>query len=182
VIVDAMIPYPEPPLAGAAFVLRRFRADDFAAASELGEDAATARWVPALPAADGGSVVEFFEQSRKEGGWLHLVIADASSDAYLGEVMAVVGEGGVGELGCGVIPAARGRGIATEALRLLAEWALHTVGVGRLQVFVAPENIPALRLAESAGFRREGLLRSYWDDNGTRLDAVVLSRLPGDEP
>src|SRR6476659_9244481 len=60
--------------------------------------------------------------------------------------------------------------------------ALHTVGVGRLQLFVAPENLPALRLAENAGFRREGLFRSYWDDNGTRLDALVLSRLPGDGP
>jgi RimJ/RimL family protein N-acetyltransferase len=163
-------------------VLRPFRADDFEAASELGEDAATSRWVPALPAADGASVVQFFEESRNAGGWLHLVIADGSSDAYLGEVMAVVDESGVGELGCGVIPAARGRGIATEALRLLAEWALHTLGLGRLQVFVAPENRPALRLAESAGFRREGLLRSYWEDNGSRLDAVVLSRLPGDGP
>ena len=91
-----------------------------------------------------------------------------------------VGEHRVGELGCGVVPAARGRGVATEALRLLAEWAIETLGLGRLQVFVAPENVPALRLAESAGFRREGLLRAYWENDGERLDAVVLSRLPGD--
>ena len=52
----------------------------------------------------------------------------------------MLGEHRVGELGCGVVPAARGRGVATEALRLLAEWALGTLGLGRLQVFVAPEN------------------------------------------
>jgi RimJ/RimL family protein N-acetyltransferase len=107
-------------------------------------------------------------------------MADRASDAYLGEVMVVVSEYGVGELGCGVVPAARGRGVATEALRLLAEWALRTLGLGRVQVFVAQENIPALRLAESAGFRREGLLRAYWENDGARLDVVVLSRLPGD--
>jgi len=92
----------------------------------------------------------------------------------------VLGEHGVGELGCGVVPAARGRGVATEALRLLADWALDTLGLGRLQVFVATENVAALRLAQRAGFRREGVLRAYWDAGAERLDAVVLSRLPTD--
>ena len=58
--------------------------------------------------------------------------------------------------------------------------ATETLGLDRLQVFVAPDNVPALRLAQSAGFRREGLLRAYWENDGERLDAVVLSRLPGD--
>ena len=138
--------------------------------------------MPTLPAADGAGVVEYFEECRKEGGLLHLVIADRLNDAYLGEVVAVLGEHRVGELGCGVVPAARQRGVATEALRLLAEWALATLGLGRLQVFVAPENVAAFRLAQQAGFRREGVLRAYWDLGGKRLDAIVLSRLPTDEP
>ena len=160
--------------------MRPFRAEDFDAAFELGRDPATAVWEPTLPAADGAGVAEYFEECRREGGLLHLVIAGRIDDAYLGEVVAVVGEHRVGELGCGVVPAARGCGVATEALRLLAAWAIETLGLGRLQVFVAPDNVPALRLAESAGFRREGLLRAYWENDGERLDAVVLSRLPGD--
>ena len=72
----APIPYPEPPLAGAAFVLRPFREDDFDAALELEQDAAAARWVPELPAADGAGVVAFYEECRRDGGLLHLVIAD----------------------------------------------------------------------------------------------------------
>ncbi len=165
---------------GATFALRPFRADDFDAALELGQDPAAARWVPDLPAASGAEVVAFFEAWRREGELLHLVIADRVSDAYLGEVMAALGEHRVAELGCGVVPAARGRGVAAEALRLLAEWVLATLGLGRLQVLVAQENVAALRLSESAGFRREGVLRAYWEDDGARLDAVVLSRLPGD--
>ena len=111
------IPYPEPPLAGAAFVLRPFREDDFDAALELEQDAAAARWVPALPAADGAGVVAFYDECRREGSLLHLVIADRASDAYLGETMLALGEHGVGEVGCCLVPAARGRGIATEVLR-----------------------------------------------------------------
>jgi RimJ/RimL family protein N-acetyltransferase len=167
-------------LAGTTFVLRPFRNDDFDAAFELGQDQASARWVPALPGDDGAAVVDFFEEWRREGTLLHLVIADRASDAYLGEVMVALSDDRVGELGAGVVPAARGHGVATEAVRLLAEWALATLGLGRVQALVAPENLPALRVAEGAGFRREGLLRSYWEIEGARCDVVILSRLPSD--
>ena len=98
--MDTTIPYPEPPLAGAAFVLRPFREDDFDAALALEQDAAAARWVPELPAADGAGVVAFYEECRREGSLLHLVIADRATDAYLGEMMLAFGEHRVGELGC----------------------------------------------------------------------------------
>ena len=161
-------------------MLRPFRENDFYAALELEKDAAAARWVPALPAADGVGVVAFYEECRQEGGLLHLVIADRESDAYLGEAMVALGEHQVAEVGCCLVPAARGRGIATDMLRMLTDWSFAVLGLGRVQVFVAPENLPALRLAESAGFQREGVLRSYSEVDSERLDAVVLSRLPGD--
>ena len=91
-----------------------------------------------------------------------------------------LGEHRVGEVGCCLVPAARGGGIATEMLRMLTDWAFAALGLGRVQVFVAPENVAALGLAERAGFRREGVLRSYWEIEGERLDVVVLARLPGD--
>jgi RimJ/RimL family protein N-acetyltransferase len=47
-------------------------------------------------------------------------------------------------------------------------------------VFVAPQNVAALRLVNRAGFQHEGILRAYWDAGSERLDAVVLSRLPTD--
>jgi RimJ/RimL family protein N-acetyltransferase len=138
--------------------------------------------VPALPAADGAGLVAFYDACRLEGSLLHLVIADRVTDAYLGETMLALAEHSVGEVGCCLVPAARGRGIATEALRLLTDWASAEIGLGRVQVFVAPENVAALRLAESAGFQHEGVLRSYLEIDGERLDAIVLSRLPGDAP
>ena len=136
--------------------------------------------MPTLPAADGAGVVAFYDACRREGSLLHLVIADRATGAYLGETMLALTEHSVGEVGCCLVPAARGRGIATEALRLLTDWAFATLEVGRVQVFVAPENVAALGLAERAGFRREGVLRSYWEVDGARLDVVVLARVPGD--
>ncbi len=159
-------------------MLRRFIASDFDAARALDEDAAAARWVPPLPADTGAGVVAFYEACRREGTLLHLAIADRTEDTYLGEAMLAPVENGIGEVGCCVIPSARGRGIATEALRLLTDWAFASLDLGRVQVFVATENLAALRLAASAGFRREGVLRSYMVIDGVRTDAVVLARLP----
>ena len=159
--------------------MRPFSAEDFGPAHALEQDEAASRWVPALPAADGDGVVRFYDACRQDGSLLHLVIADRGDGSYLGETMLALGEHRVGEVGCCVVPATRGRGVASEALVLLTDWAFATLDLGRVQVFVAPENIAALRLAESAGFEREGVLRSYWEIGGERLDAVVLARVPG---
>ena len=66
--------------------------------------------------ADGAGVVAFYADCRRDGGLLHLVIADRVTDAYLGEAMLALSEHGVGEVGCCVVPAARRRGMATEAV------------------------------------------------------------------
>jgi RimJ/RimL family protein N-acetyltransferase len=84
-------------------------------------------------------------------------------------------------VGCCIVPAVRGQGIATRTLRALTDWAFDALGLGRVQVFVGTENTAALRLAEAAAFRREGVLRSYWEEDGRRLDAIILARLPGDQ-
>jgi len=159
-------------------VLRPFREGDFDAALELEHDAAAARWVPPLPAPDGAGVVAFYEQCRREGSLLHLVIADRCDGRYLGEAMLALAEHRVGEVGCCVVPAARGRRLGTEALVLLTEWAFAVLGLGRVQVLVATENHAAIGLAERAGFRHEGVLRSYWEIDGERVDALILARLP----
>jgi len=180
--MDTPIAYPSPPLTGAAFVMRPFREDDFETARGMEQDTATARWVPELPAADGAGVVAFYEECRRDGSLLHLAIADPVSDAYLGEAMLALGEHRVGELGCGLVPGARGRGIATEVLVVLTDWALSErgLGLGRVQVFVAPENVAALTLARRTGFREEGVLRSYWEHGDGRLDVIVLARVRDD--
>ncbi len=63
----------------------------------------------------------------------------------------------------------------------MASWALPAMRLGRLQLHTDPENIASQRVAEKAGFTREGVLRAYNGRNdGTRADAVVYSLLPQD--
>ncbi len=175
-----ILPYPDPPLRGPGFELRPFRESDFEPALDFSRDVATAGRVPPLPADDPSAVVALFEQYRRDGELLHLVLAEPTSDAYLGELMVVMCDHQVGEFGCGVVPRARGRGITTDALRMFLEWSAATLDIRRLQVLVATENTPALRLAERVGFSWEGVLRAYWDVDGRRVDVVMLSMLPAE--
>jgi len=180
--IPVTLDYPDPPLSCPAFTLRPFRADDFDAAAAFAADPATARWVPPLPADDPDLVVAQFERFRVDGDLLHLVIADPVDDAYLGEVMLVIGDHGVGEVGCGVVAERRGAGIAGRALRMLDRWCVDRLGIMRLQALVAAENGPGLELARRTGFRIEGLLRAYWGDGDERLDVVMHSMLPDEVP
>jgi RimJ/RimL family protein N-acetyltransferase len=76
----------------------------------------------------------------------------------------------------------RGRGYTTRALVLVARWALAQDDVARVQLRADPENVASCRVAEKAGFRREGVLRSFhWNSRlGRRQDYAVYSLLPGE--
>jgi [ribosomal protein S5]-alanine N-acetyltransferase len=65
-------------------------------------------------------------------------------------------------------------------VRLLAGWALREWGLARLQLATLVEDVPSQRVAEQAGFQREGVLRSWSEWNGRRLDMVMFSVLPGE--
>src|SRR5829696_3365964 len=61
-------------------------------------------------------------------------------------------------------------------LRLMASWALPEMRLGRLQLHADPENVASQRVAERAGFTREGALRAFNDrGDGARADVVRQS-------
>ena len=63
---------------------------------------------------------------------------------------------------------------------MLAEWALTTLGLERLELLANPKNEASQRLAERAGFTREGVLRRYRRRHGVREDLVMYSLLAED--
>ena len=76
-------------------------------------------------------------------------------------------------------PEARGRGIATLALRTISRWAVDELRLGRLELAADPENHASQRVAEKAGFQREGIMRSALEyRDGSRSDSVFFSLLP----
>ena len=153
---------------------------DLIACAGYASDPLGARWVPPLPEGDGEELAAFYERCRLEGALLALVIADAEDGSYLGELMLVMAGEGLGELGIGLLPASRRRGLASAAFGCFTEWCRSALGLARLEVLVACENAAALRLAERAGFQLEARLRSRLEHQGERFDAFLLSLLPED--
>lgn len=90
-------------------------------------------------------------------------------------------EHGVGDIGYWARGDVRGNGYVTRAVRLAAEWAFDR-GCERLQLRADVENLASQRVAERAGFAREGVQRSarYNPRLGRRMDFVVFSLLPGE--
>lgn len=86
------------------------------------------------------------------------------------------------ELGYVVGRQARGRGVATRALKLLTQWSFDDVGLERVELMIHPENTSSERVAERAGYRFEGVLRSKHVANGRRADFGVWSLLRDDAP
>jgi RimJ/RimL family protein N-acetyltransferase len=60
---------------------------------------------------------------------------------------------------------------------LCPRWAFTVVGIDRLSLQTAPENVASQRVAERAGFTREGLLRAWMPTPGGRRHSVMFSLL-----
>ena len=67
-----------------------------------------------------------------------------------------------------------------RGLRLLCRYAFDELDVKRVELWIEPGNGASLRVAEAAGFRREGLLRSFMHIGGRRRDMLMYSLLPND--
>jgi ribosomal-protein-alanine N-acetyltransferase len=77
-----------------------------------------------------------------------------------------------------VAASARGRGAAGHAVAAIARWAFTGLRIPRLELYVEPWNQASIRTAERAGFRREGLLRSWQEVGGQRRGMYMYSLLP----
>jgi RimJ/RimL family protein N-acetyltransferase len=122
-----------------------------------------------------------YEQGRRDGTSDAFAIEDEAGE-FLGCVMAfgIEADAKTGELGYLVAPAARGRGVATKALRLLTEWGFGERGLLRLELMISVQNEASKAVAERAGYVKEGVLRSLYVKEGMREDHELWSRLPTD--
>jgi RimJ/RimL family protein N-acetyltransferase len=75
---------------------------------------------------------------------------------------------------------ARGQGYAPEATRAVAEWVLRDQSFNRVQLFAATENIASQRVAEKAGFVREGVARNSGYTHEGQVDMVMFALIPAD--
>jgi ribosomal-protein-alanine N-acetyltransferase len=78
-------------------------------------------------------------------------------------------------LGYWIDEAHGGRGLMTEAVRLVATHAFGAAGLHRIQAAVIPRNTGSLRVLEKLGFREEGLAERYLRINGRWEDHKLFA-------
>ena len=110
----------------------------------------------------------------------------ADTEAASGRILGSIGltwdeKDSVVELGYWARAEARGRGAMTRAVLLAARHAFDA-GAERVMLRADPLNVGSCRVAEKAGFTREGVLRSaHWNPRqNRRQDWAIYSLLPTD--
>jgi RimJ/RimL family protein N-acetyltransferase len=82
---------------------------------------------------------------------------------------------GTCELGIGIMaPGRRGRGLGTEATRLITDYAIRDLGMHNVHLATFAFNIAGIRAYHKAGFREYGRRREAWLHNGRRWDIVFM--------
>jgi RimJ/RimL family protein N-acetyltransferase len=183
-----VIAAPDPPLTDGVVKLRPWDERDVPVLVEcIDGDAEMIRWMDAIPQPyldkEARAWVEQASSFWLAGTSAPFAVTDPETGRVLGGVgFAWVGEERVGEVGYWLRADARGRGLTARAVRLVSRWAFDELGCERLQLRADADNVGSQRVAEKAGFTREGVLRSvhFNPRQQRRVDFVMFSLLPGE--
>jgi RimJ/RimL family protein N-acetyltransferase len=161
--------------------LRPWEPDDADAVFRACQDPLIARFVPIPQPYLRHHAVGFIEDARtatETGTAIHLAIADAQTGGMLGAISRHPLRDRHATFGYWLAPEARGRGVATRALRLITDMTLATTDVIRLQLYTNLDNDRSGRVAERAGFEREGIRRAWdLDREGHPIDVVFYVKV-----
>ena len=144
---------PLPTLSDGLVLLRASEPRDLAAIDAGMRDPDVIRWIG--PPEGSAQDVLVQNKERWARGWPTLSICDLDGTC-VGKVWMSTREGdsSIGFVGYWLLPVARGRGLATMAVRLLSNWAIRELGVTKVRLTTAPDNERSQRVAERSGFRR----------------------------
>ena len=167
-------------LRDGVLVLRSWTEDDVPAIVEGCNDPLIAHWIPTIPHpyTDEDAIAFIRGEVRSDH--------EAMAVELYGRVVGGIGlglnaHGYRGSIGYWIAERARGQGICTRALRLLARHALEDLQLQSIQLVTDPDNLASQRVAEKVGFQREGVLRAHLrHPDGRVRDSVMFSLLPGE--
>jgi aminoglycoside 6'-N-acetyltransferase len=148
------------PWRAARVTLRRLRPDDLARFQAYRGDPEVGRyqgWEP-MTDADAAAMIAGMATAPvpTPGDWVQIAIADAATDALIGDIGLHVSQSGEeAELGITLAREAQGRGLAEEAARALIAGLASDTAVRRVVGITDARNAPSARLLERLGMRFE---------------------------
>ena len=177
---------PEPALSDGVVSLRPWTLDDVPAIVSACNETEIARWIHQIPSPyadrDAREYVLSTQAAWMNGAGAFFAFEERADGEVAGSIAVHVLDRDLANLEVGYWTAApaRGRGLTTRALKLISSWALDRAGAERLQLRADVLNLASLRVAEKAGFKREGTLRAsgFNARENRRVDYAVFSLLP----
>ncbi len=167
-------------LAGAAVRLRPVRPDDLDwLVAAAGKPSAFGEFEPFF-VGEAESLKRRFEQDGLlSEEYTRLVVEDrAGRRVGLAGIDAIDLHSRVARISATVLePAERGKGLGTDAHRVLVSYLFLHRGLLRVEAFVAAGNLAARAVLKRLGFVEEGTLRSRVFAGGQRHDVVALGLL-----
>ncbi|MGB6515095.1 MAG: GNAT family N-acetyltransferase [Mycobacterium sp.] len=165
---------------GPDLVLRLPRPEDVDGIVAQCRDPEFQRWTTVPVPYNEADAHEFLQ--RVAEGWRAYVAAFAI--AYEGRFAGSVnlrfdGLGGA-EVGFGLAPWARGKGVMTRAVRLMLTWGFERAGLEVVYWRTQVGNWPSRRVATRCGVRMEGTVRGLLEQRGERRDAWIGSLRRGE--
>lgn len=175
-------------LRGARIRVRRVTLADegalwTAVRESLGELGEWMSWAgPSYSRDDGRAWLESQVEAWDAGLGYEMIIEDPAT----GRLLGACGINGIdplnrrANLGYWVRSSDTGRGVATEAARLVARYGHEELALLRIEILAATANRASQRVAERIGAVREGILRARIVVGDVAQDAVMYSLLPGE--
>lgn len=148
-------------------------------------DPATQRWL-ALPSPYTEAMARQFladvGDAASAGTMLNFAVRRAGQAPLCGSMgVRFEGRRDEGEIGYWISPDARGEGLASAGIRVLARWAIPEFGLRRVEMLVQPRNRASCRACERAGATFEGVRRRGLDlDDRDVADVAVYSLIADD--
>ncbi|MEU4745657.1 GNAT family protein [Actinosynnema sp. NPDC023658] len=169
----------KPTLTGELVVLRPVTADDVPALAPMLRDAEVTRLTGSHGEPDEVRLRAWYATRGREDGRLDLAVVERATGEVVGE--AALNNWDRANESCGfrisLVPGAAGRGLGTEATRLIVGHGFERLGLHRISLEVYAFNPRARRVYEKVGFVAEGVLRDALLWQGERVDAAVMSIL-----
>lgn len=173
-------------LPGELVVLRKYAtsdADDLyeAARESVDEVFPYLPWChPAYRKRDSVNWLKAVQKQWKSGEGYDFAILDPSDQRYLGGCGLGIDKPHTANLGYWMRTSATQKGLATEATRLLREFAFKHLGLARIEIVMAVTNLASRRVAIKAGAHFEGIIRNELHLHDEYLDAYLYSFIPSD--
>jgi ribosomal-protein-alanine N-acetyltransferase len=120
-----------------------------------------------------GELAKRYDNFRPNEKWFLIEKKDGTG---IGLVVLEL-EGGVQEIGYGIIPNERGKGYCTEAVKIAVDYLFLSKPLVRIQAHTNVKNMTSQRVLEKAGFKKEGAVRKRIFVRGNWRDEFLYSIL-----